>query len=129
MKVFALFVLVLSAQLVPTHADTFQTWQVMAECEDISTYYTCDDPANISAVFTTELEPGTFYDGASPGSVTGTAAVVMNIVGTYDGLPISFTPPPTGLSDYSNFGWMDPIYPNDVCFRRWWKRLLCKHDR
>jgi hypothetical protein len=115
-KIFAVSVLVL-AGVVPAHADTtVQTWQVTAECEDISTSYFCDDPANISAVFTTELEPGTFFDGASQETFTGLAPVLMNIVGTYDGLPISFTPPPTGLSDYSGFGWMDPIYPNNVCF-------------
>ena len=74
--------LVLSVELVPTHADTtVQTWQVTAECEDISTSYNCDDPANISAVFTAELEPGAFFDGASQESFRGPVPVVMEYSG------------------------------------------------
>jgi hypothetical protein len=114
-KVFALFVLVLSAGLVPTHADTAQTqtWQVTGECEDASTYYVCETPSIPSAVVTTELEPGTFFDGTAQETFTGMAPVVMNMVGSFDGLPISFTPPPDPTAP--GVGWMD-AYPEGLCF-------------
>jgi hypothetical protein len=95
-KVFTFFVLVL-AYVVSTPADTTQTWVVTATCIDESAEgIPCTLPGNISAVFTTQLETGTFIDSEEGENhpFTGTEAVVTNISGTLDGQAMSLVPFP-----------------------------------
>ena len=116
MKVFALFVLVLGG-LVPCYADTTQTqtWNIQTSCNP--QFYQqvppCQTPANINAVFTTTLESGTFYSETGDFTYTGTAYVVTNITGTFDGLPMTggVTGPP-GRSNWMEAGDL----PQDVTF-------------
>jgi hypothetical protein len=87
-KVFATFVLVLAA-LVPTRADTTQTWDVTASCTTADGV-ACPDPANISAVFTTELITQIYVDPSGSEEPTlETEMAVMGFQGTYDGQPMS----------------------------------------
>ena len=92
MKLFAAFMLVL-AGLVPTRADTTtQTWTVTASC--FSGNPTCIYPAKTDAVFTTQLETGTFFEVTNAGGqfFTATEPVVTNITGTFDGMAMSLVP-------------------------------------
>ena len=61
MKEFAVFVLVFST-IVPTHADTTQTWNLTASCEAVPEVSVCTDPANVNAVLVTQMEFGTYVD-------------------------------------------------------------------
>ena len=88
MKVFAVFVLVLVG-LVPCHADTTQTWNVTASCTTADGL-ACPDPANISAVFTTELITQIYVDPSGSEEPTlETEMALMGFQGTYDGQPMS----------------------------------------
>lgn len=89
MKVFATFVLVL-ASLVSTHADTTQTWDVTASCTTADGL-ACPDPANISAVFTTEMVTQVYVDpSGSEVPTLMTEMAITDIQGTYDGQPMLF---------------------------------------
>ena len=97
MKIFSVFVLVLTCGLVPCQADTTpaQTWNVTAKCgtsHDPNFSFPCSDPANINAVFTTQLATGEFFDFTDVEFFEGTNAVVTNITGTFDGLPMTLLP-------------------------------------
>ena len=72
--------------LVPTtRADTTQTWDVTANCSQPA----CFDPANLSAVLTTTLESGTFYDPVHDTYFTGSEPVITSFSGTFDDAPIT----------------------------------------
>lgn len=101
MKVFAVLVLFLAC-LVPAQADT---WDVAASCQ-----VPCASPANINAVFTTQLETGNFFDISFGLVLTGyTEPVVTNISGTFDGLAMTLVPIP-------ELDWMNRSTPEDVSF-------------
>jgi hypothetical protein len=98
-KIFSVFVLVLTCGLVPCQADTTptQTWNVVAMCDgDIDFPFTtvCTVPANINAVFTTRIETGTFWDPVDEEFFVPPEGepVVTNIAGTFDGLPMTLVP-------------------------------------
>ena len=108
MKTFSLFVLVLTFGLVPCQADTTptQTWNVVAMCDPtlnpIAPF--CGLPATINAVFTTQLQTGLFFDPEDTDFFEGTNAVVTNIAGTFDGLPMTLVP---GGESEPFTGWLD----------------------
>jgi hypothetical protein len=96
-KVFAVFVLVLSAGLVPAEADTTQTqtWDVTASCIPNSVLgIPCFAPGDINATFTTQLATGTFVDAGNGCfcQFTGTVEVITAISGTLDGEAMSLVP-------------------------------------
>lgn len=109
MKVFAVFVLVLTA-LAPCHADT---WDVAASCESgfqSGVPTPCTDPANINAVFTTQMEFGTFVNPSNTeGETIGSVPVVTNISGTFDRMAMSLVLDPSG-------DWLLGSYPEVVLF-------------
>ena len=118
MKILSVFVLVLTCGLVPCQADTTptQTWNVVAMCDPtlnpIAPF--CGLPAKIEAVFTTQLRTGEFFDPEDTDFFEGTNAVVTNITGTFDGLPITFSPPAEGET---LTGWLaDNGFPEGVGF-------------
>ena len=113
MKAFAVFVLVF-ASLVPTYADTTQTqtWNVTAVCQEGIPSFPCF-AQSLTAVFTTQLETGTFVSTDNLGVFTGTEPVVIGMTGTLDGVPLTFVPqgPPFGP-----FGWLDNGAPEGIGF-------------
>ena len=113
MKLAMAFVALLAFSL-SAFADT-QTWDVTASCNPQSYQQlpACATPANINAVFTTTLESGTFYSETGGFTFTGTAYVVTNITGTFNGLQMAGGV--TGTPGESN--WMqDGDLPQDVTF-------------
>ncbi len=117
MKIFSVFVLVLTCGLVPCQADTTptQTWNVTATCDpDIDFPFTtvCTVPANIKAVFTTQIETGTFWDPVDGEFFEPPEGepVVTNITGTFDGLPMTEVP---GSGPF--VGYLGPA-PVDIAF-------------
>ena len=60
MKEFAVFVPVF-ASIVPTHADTTQTWNLTASCEDVPEVSVCATPPT-SVLYLTQMEFGTYVD-------------------------------------------------------------------
>jgi hypothetical protein len=110
-KVLAGFILVLTA-LVPAYADTTQTWVVTATCDVNTPFGTpCFTPGNINAVFTTQLETGTFIDSEEGENFpfTGTEPVVTNISGTLDGQSMSLIPSPGN-------DWLQDGLPQEIMF-------------
>ena len=103
MKIFSVFVLILTCGLVPCRADTTETWNVAAMCDpNLSpSFPLCSVPAKINAVFTTQMQTGVFFDPVDAEFFEGTNAVVTNITGTLDGLPMTLVP------DSGNPGWLD----------------------
>jgi|SRR6267154_2683807 len=93
------------------HADTTptQTWNVTTGCNPEFNNGACFDPAQMSAVMTTTMETGTFFDTEGDFSFTGTVPVVTSIVGTFDGFAMTLVP--NGTGDWLNFS-----YPEDVEF-------------
>lgn len=111
MRVFAIFMLVLVG-LVPAYADTTQTWVVTATCDVNTPFGTpCFTPGNIDAVFTTQLETGTFIDSEEGENhqFTGTEPVVTNISGTLDGQAMSLVPFPEN-------DWLQDGIPEQILF-------------
>lgn len=115
------FALLLTIGLVPCRADTTptQTWDVVAKCDPTADSFLppqfefCSVPAKISAVFTTQLRTGEFFDPEDTDFFFGTNAVVTNITGTFDGLAITFSPPgPTETLT----GWLADGFPLGVGF-------------
>jgi len=119
-KVFSVFVLFL-AGLAPTHADTTQTWDVTASCQ-ANVSYPCF-ASSLNAVFTTELETGTFESTDNFNVFTGTEPVVIGISGTLDGMPMTFLPPSNPL-----FGWIEFGLPEGVCFAAGGSRYCALSD-
>ena len=105
MKIFSVFVLVLTAGLVPCQADTTptQTWNVTAMCDPNLNpgFPFCSVPAKINAVFTTQIETGTFWDPADGEFFEPPQGepVVTNITGTFDGMPMTLVPHSSHLRD------------------------------
>ena len=71
----------------------------------------CSLPGNINAVFTTQLETGTFIDSEEGENhqVTGTEPVVTNISGTLDGQAMSLVPFPEN-------DWLQDGIPEQILF-------------
>jgi hypothetical protein len=109
-KVFAVFVLVL-AGLVPTHADTTQKWALTSGCNPEFNPDGCFDTAQIRAVLTTTMENGTFTESNGDVTFTGVAPVVTNIVGTFDGMPMTLISTPGEAGN-----WLLGNLPQDVTF-------------
>ena len=107
MKVFAVLVLFL-AGLVPCHADTTQTWNISATCQEIISFPCFAQSLN--AVFTTQMETGAFESTDFFFVFTGTEPVVTGMTGTLDGMPITFVP--TDLP----FGWLEGGLPEGINF-------------
>ena len=110
MKVFAVLGLFLAC-LVPCYASSTQTWDVTASCNPAFYIQTpCATPANISAVFTTTLESGSFYSDEGHYTFTGQEPVVTDITGTFNGSAMT-------LLNLGNGGdWMSGNMPQDVTF-------------
>jgi hypothetical protein len=106
MKIFSVLVLILTCGLVPCRADTTETWNVAAMCDpNLSPFFPfCSVPAKINAVFTTQMQTGLFFDPEDAFFFEGTEAVVTNITGTLDGLPMTLEVP-GGESPF--VGWLD----------------------
>jgi hypothetical protein len=86
-------VLALLVFSLPAFADT-QGWDVMASCDlDLSTHQFngCTTPSIINAVFTTQLEFGTFFHLKDASEITGFEPVVTNISGTFDGMAMTLS--------------------------------------
>src|ERR1700722_9854146 len=82
-------VLALLAFSLPAFADT-QRWDVMASCDLVlSTPLAGCLPGDINAVFTTQLEFGTFFRFKDASFFTGFEPVITNISGTFDGMSIT----------------------------------------
>ena len=109
MKIFSVFVLFLTC-LVPARADT-QTWNITATCNPDAMFppqFICNYPSNINAVFTTQLETGTFHEFEFGNTFTS-ANVVIGISGTFNGLAMTLVPNPPG-------DWLHADLPEEVLF-------------
>jgi hypothetical protein len=90
-KVFAIFVLVLTG-LVPTHADTTQTWNLTASCTETLGGLPCVDPAIINATFTTQMVFGTYVDPSGTGlPQQEIEPLIETLTGTFDGQAMTLT--------------------------------------
>jgi hypothetical protein len=87
-KVLTVLVLFL-AYFIPAQADT---WDVTASACTNDPPPDCVGPANLSAVFATIEETGTFEYPFTGGTIEGTFPVITSMSGTFNGEPISLGP-------------------------------------